>query len=165
MRPVSDRVGRRHALARYYLAIAITATAPRTSTLRVGVGSAVRGAGLPYGYTITVWSTAQTVIAAHGTPPVGFIALFAAGAVTAYWLLRAATSGTIGGVSVLSTGGHAALRGWVIQACAVAGPVGAMALLSRLLPSTLCWPLAGVATVVGYLGVTGLGHALAGDKD
>jgi hypothetical protein len=128
--------------------------------MRAGVGSAVRNAGLPYGYTLTVWSTAQTTIAAHGIPPVGDIALFALGAVTAYWLLRAATAETPRDGDGAPAGGHVALRGWLIQAAAVGVPVGAMAALARVLPEAVCWPLAGLVTVLGYLGVMGLGYAL-----
>jgi hypothetical protein len=140
------------------------ATAPPTPRVRAGVGSALRNAGLPYGYTITVWSTAQATIAAHGTPSVGFIALFALGAITAYWALRVATSGATA-ESDEHPAAPVALHGWLIQATAVGVPVGAMALLAKALPSGLCWPLAGVVTVAGYLGVMGLGLALSPSDD
>ncbi len=54
-----------------------------------------------------------------------------------------------------------ALRGWLVQAAAVATPVAAAAVLAEALPSAVCWPLAGIVTVLGYLGVMGLSHALA----
>jgi hypothetical protein len=144
--------------------IARTVPPPHTLRLRAGVGAAVRHAGLPYGYTLTVWSTAQATIAAHGTPAVGLIALFAVGAVTAYRLLRAATSGVATDEKGPPPGSHPGLRGWLIQAAAVAGPVALMAVAAPLLPVGVCWPLAGIATVLGYIGVMGLGHTLADDE-
>jgi hypothetical protein len=153
--PHADTGRSADASARYHPRIARAATGSRTFSLRGGVASAVRNAGLPYGYTLTVWSTAQTTIAAHGTPPVGDIALFGFGAVTTYWLLRVATAGTPSGDEGTPAGGHVALRGWVLQCIAVGLPVGATALVARVLPQTVCWPLAGIVTVLGYLGVRG----------
>ena len=45
--------------------------------------TALHGAGLPYGYAVTVWSTGAVLIGAHGTPSVGRVFLFAAGAASA----------------------------------------------------------------------------------
>jgi hypothetical protein len=117
----------------------------------------VRRAGLPYGFTITVWSTAQATIASDGPPKVGFIGLFALAAVTAHWLLRA----TMAGDASQERGDSPVATGWLIQVAAVAVPVGTMALAAKVLPSALAWPMAGAVTVVGYLGVMGLGSALA----
>jgi hypothetical protein len=102
-----------------------------------------------------VWSTAQATIAAHGPPPVGFITLFAVSAVTVYWVLRAVTVGA----SPESEASVPGPGGWLVQAAAVAVPVGTMAVTARLLPSGVCWPIAGAVTVLGYLGVMGIGAA------
>jgi hypothetical protein len=48
-----------------------------------------------------------------------------------------------------------------VQAVAIGTPVAAAAVLAHALPSAVCWPLAGLVTVLGYLGVMGLSHALA----
>lgn len=46
--------------------------------------TALHGAGLPYGYAVTVWSTGAALISARGPPSVGHLFLFAAGAAGAY---------------------------------------------------------------------------------
>ncbi len=48
--------------------------------------TARHGAGLPYGYAITVWSTGAVLIDAHGPPSVGRVCLAAAGAASVYGL-------------------------------------------------------------------------------
>jgi hypothetical protein len=150
---------------RYERPIAGLATASRVVAFRGGVGAAARTVGLPYGYTITVWSTAQTTIAAHGTPRVWEIGLFALGAVTAYWAARAWATGAAADRDGTRATAHAPLAGWLVQVAAVATPVAAAAVLGELLPSAVCWPLAGIVTVAGYLGVMGLSHALAARED
>jgi len=146
---------------RYERPISGLATASRAGAFRGGVGAAARTVGLPYGYTITVWSTAQTTIAAHGTPRVWQIALFALGAVTAYWAARAWATGTATDRDGTRSTAHAPLAGWLVQVAAVATPVAMAAVLAEVLPGAVCWPLAGIATVAGYLGVMGLSHAQA----
>ena len=159
--PRSDTGGRRPPAGGYERPIPDSATASRALAFRGGVGAAARTVGLPYGYTITVWSTAQTTIAEHGTPRVWEIALYALGAVTAYWAARAWAAGTATERDGTHATAHPALRGWLVQAAAVATPVAVAAVLAPALPSAVCWPLAGIVTVLGYLGVMGLSHALA----
>jgi hypothetical protein len=52
------------------------------------------------------------------------------------------------------------LRAWTVQALAVALVLAVVAVAGLLLPSGICWPLAGLTTVVGYLGITGAELAL-----
>src|SRR4051812_22150437 len=149
------------ACGRYEPPIPGSPTASRSLAFRGGVGAAARTVGLPYGYTLTVWSTAQTTIAEHGTPRVWEIALYALGAVTAYWVARAWATGTVPERDGTHATAYPALRGGVVQAVAIGTPVAAAAVLAQALPSAVCWPLAGLVTVLGYLGVMGLSHALA----
>ena len=129
--PRSDTGGRRPPAGGYERPIPDSATASRALAFRGGVGAAARTVGLPYGYTITVWSTAQTTIAEHGTPRVWEIALYALGAVTAYWAARAWAAGTATERDGTHATAHPALRGWLVQAAAVATPVAAAAVLAR----------------------------------
>ena len=55
--------------------------------------------------------------------------------------------------------------GLPIQVAAVAVPVGTMAVAAHLLPTWVSWPLAGAVTVIGYLGVMGIGSALGPPAD
>ena len=92
----------------------------------------------------------------------GYIGLFGLAAVTAHWLLRAATAGD---PSPEDDGGVGGPAGLPIQVAAVAVPVGTMAVAAHLLPRVVSWPLAGAVTVVGYLGVMGIGSALGPRAD
>jgi hypothetical protein len=56
-----------------------------------GLRSVLQGVALPYGYTVTVWSSGQELIHVRGVPPVWEVFLFAAGAVSAYATLRGVT--------------------------------------------------------------------------
>ena len=117
-------------------------------------------AGLPYGYTVTMWSSGQVLIHFHGTPSLGLVALFAAGALLGYGLLQLAT-GPPDAASDLQLGASPNwLRGGAIQALAVAATLVTVAMAGWLLPPALSWISGGMATVLGYLGVTGVEYAL-----
>jgi len=59
-------------------------TSVRGSAYLRALETALHGAGLPYGYAITVWSTGAVLIGAHRPPSLGRVYLFAAGAASAY---------------------------------------------------------------------------------
>lgn len=65
--------------------------------------TALHGAGLPYGYAITVWSTGATVTGAQGKPSIASVFLFAAGATGAYGVLRVLTKQAEGDAQNLLT--------------------------------------------------------------
>jgi hypothetical protein len=120
----------------------------------------VRSAGLPYGYTVTMWSSGQVLIHFHGTPNLGLVALFAGGALLGYGILQLATQSP-GEAPELHLGGSPTwLRGGPIQALAVATTLVTVAAAGWLLSPALSWILGGMATVLGYLGVTGIEYAL-----
>ena len=58
------------------------------------------------------------------------------------------------------TGGPSVLRGGAVQAVAVAATLLVVAAAGALLPPALSWIAGGMATVVGYLGVTAVEYAL-----
>jgi hypothetical protein len=132
-------------------------TSRSPSTLyRAGLRSAVQAAGLPYGYTVTMWASGQVLIHFHGTPSLGLIAVFAAGALAGYALLQAAALGSDppDDVALGSSGGW--MRGGAIQTAAVAVSLAAVAAAGAVFPAGAAWALGGMATVLGYLGVVGL---------
>ena len=93
---------------------------------RSGLRLAVVGSGLPYGYTLTTFASGQSVIHVHGSPAVGLLLLFAAGAGAAFGALRATTRGLV--VPVVHLGESPALmRALVVQTVAVGGAVLAAA--------------------------------------
>src|SRR3954466_16033166 len=110
---------------------------------RAGPRSAAPGASLPYGYTVTMWCSGQVLIHFHGTPGLGLVALFAAGALAGYALLQLALApGAEADGQDLGASANWA-RGGCIQVAAVAGTVAAVAAAGALLPPGASWPFGG----------------------
>jgi hypothetical protein len=133
---------------------------PAGHAYRAGLRSAVRAAALPYGFTVTMWSSGQVLIHFHGTPSLGLVALFAAGALLGFGVLRIATAEAGAPPAGNLAGGPSWVRGGGIQALAVAVTLATVAAAGSLLAPALSWAVGGVATVVGYLGVNGVEYAL-----
>jgi hypothetical protein len=133
-----------------------TTTRSPSHLYRAGLRSAVQAAGLPYGYTVTMWSSGQVLIHFHGMPTLPMIAVFAAGALGGYAVLQAVALGDDppDEVALGSSGGW--VRGGALQFAAVAVTLLAVAAAGALLPAAVAWALGGMATVLGYLGVVGL---------
>jgi hypothetical protein len=55
---------------------------------RRALGSVVEAAGIPYGFTLTIWGSAALVAYHRGGPKPGHVALFAAGAVLGFAAVR-----------------------------------------------------------------------------
>ncbi|MFP5363869.1 MAG: hypothetical protein ACLGI5_14185 [Thermoleophilia bacterium] len=122
---------------------------------RAGLDVALHGTGLPYGYTVTIWGTGQLLIDGHGTPSVGLIVLFAAGAAAAYGVLRlAAHDVSASPQRQLSDSPHL-LRAGAFHLAAIGGALGIATLVGEL-SSAIVWPLGGFAATVVYLGVAAL---------
>jgi hypothetical protein len=51
---------------------------------RAALKSAARSSAVPYGYTLTVWSSGAVLMRSHGAPPVADVFLFLAGGVAAF---------------------------------------------------------------------------------
>lgn len=66
----------------------------RNSPFLRAIETSVQGAGLPYGYAITVWSTGSVLVGEHGKASVLATFLFVAGAIVAYGALKVATWNT-----------------------------------------------------------------------
>jgi hypothetical protein len=137
-----------------------TTTRSPSHLYRAGLRSAVQAAGLPYGYTVTMWSSGQVLIHFHGPPSLALVALFAAGALAGYAVLQAAAPQDEPPDDVALGAGRGWIRGGAIQAVAVAVTLAAVAAAGALLPADVAWALGGMATVLGYLGVVGLELAL-----
>ncbi len=121
--------------------------------------TALHGAGLPYGYAITVWSTGAVMIGAHGPPSVGEVFLFAGGAASAYGGLRLLTETTEGEAGTQMTRSSHLVRAGAIHLTAIALAIGAAVLIARI-HSVLAWPLATFAATALYLGVSSVEKAL-----
>jgi hypothetical protein len=54
--------------------------------LPAALGETVTSSAAPYGYTLTVWASGAVLIRSHGTPSVGEVFLFVAGAEIRGWV-------------------------------------------------------------------------------
>ena len=121
--------------------------------------TALHGAGLPYGYSVMLWSTGAVTIGSRGKPSVGAVFLFAAGAATAYGLLRFLSRATEGEADAQLTRSPHLFRAGALHVAAIAAAIGSAALIAKI-PSVVAWPLASLAGTLLYLGVSSLEIAL-----
>ena len=123
------------------------------STYLRALDTALHGAGLPYGYAITVWSTGTTLTGAQGTPALASVFLFAAGAAAAYGSLRLLTKHAEGDAQKLLTRSPHLVRAGFLHVAAIGLAIAAAALIAQI-PSGLTWPLASLAATLVYFGVS-----------
>jgi hypothetical protein len=124
-----------------------------------GLRSVVQTVALPYGYTVTVWSSGQELIHRMGTPRAWEVFLFAAGAVVGFASLRALTRDSSGGAPPQLGSTLHGVRAVLIQIIAIGAAIGSATLIG-LVASTVAWPLGGFAATALYLAVVALEPAL-----
>jgi hypothetical protein len=118
--------------------------------LAIGIESALYGAALPYGYTVTVWSSGQLLVHYRGSPHVGWIGLFALGATAGFGLLKALARTAHEGPPIsLGTDPHL-VRGGAIQVLSIGVAIGAVDLAAHI-RSWVVWPLGGLLATALYL--------------
>jgi len=118
----------------------------------------VRRSAIPYGYTLTVWTSGAAIERAHGTPNVGDTFLFLVGAVAGFAVL-----GLLARVErdpSLEPQRGDLIRTGLIQVIAVGLALGAAALVA-LIRSFAVWPLGGFAATLIYLAVAAFELAVA----
>jgi hypothetical protein len=120
--------------------------------------SAVVGTALPYGYTVTIFSSGQAVTHAHGVPSVPEVLLFSTGAAAAYGFLRWGVRGVSGVARQLGESPRL-VRAGALQLAAILAAILAAALLARL-PEVPAWPAAAFAATLAYLGIVSVELAL-----
>lgn len=108
----------------------------------------LRGSALPYGYTVTVWTSGAMLTRHEGLPSTGQVFLFMLGAIAGYVLLAAAVELGRGVPSDPPKG--ALRRSGMLHFLAIGGALGAAALVS-LLHSGLAWPLGAFVATATYL--------------
>ncbi len=115
--------------------------------------TALHGAGLPYGYAVTVWATGSALVGEHGVPTKAQVFLFAGGATMAYGGLRLLTSETGGEAKKpLSRSPHL-VRAGLVHLAAIGAAITAAMLIAQI-PSSAAWVLATFVATVLYLGVS-----------
>lgn len=122
--------------------------------------AAVKGAALPYGYTVTIWSSGQVLIDRGGKPGVGSVFGVLLGAVAAFGVLRLSTLGADADTDASQlAAAHHAIRTGVIHVATIAATVGSVALIA-LIGSWIMWPLGGFSATALYLGGTSVALAV-----
>ena len=135
----------------------------RDSALLRGIETSVQGAGLPYGYAITVWSTGAALAGGHGFASPGAVFLFAGGAIAAYAALKALAWRTEQEAEKPLGKSPRPVRAGVTHVCAIALAIGA-ALAAARIPGDSSWFLAPFLATLLYLSVSSIEVALVEDE-
>ncbi len=129
---------------------------------RRGLAATAAQVALPYGYTLSIWSSGELVRHYHSPPSVAEIFLFIFGAAAAYAVLRFAggeierdTSG-VGKGHILRAGG--------IHVIAIFGGAGVGAALAHV-STPAAWPLASLGATATYLSVVAVEQAFEVGQD
>lgn len=125
------------------------------------LATVLRGSALPYGYTVTVWTSGIMLVRHRGLPSTAEVFLFMAGAVVAY----AALGGLVRAVRGVpfDPGPGVLRRTGMLHLIAVGGALGAATLVA-LIPSAVAWPLGSFAATATYLGLATLELLISGRR-
>ncbi len=131
----------------------------RESKYLQAIQTALHGAGLPYGYAITVWSTGAALAIEHGMPSPVEIYLVALGAMTAYGGLTFLTWATEGEAQRPLTRSPRRVRAGLFHVGAVGLAITSAALIAKL-SSGIAWLIAPLVATLLYLAVSSVEMAL-----
>ena len=118
-------------------------------TLRAALGTIVTASAAPYGYTISIWSSGAVLMSSHGTPSVGEVFAFLAGALIAFGLMALLAQGALARMESLDHAPDRVLAG-AMHWLAAGAAVGAVALLAEI-DGWPAWPLGSFAATTIYL--------------
>lgn len=123
---------------------------------RQGLAAALTATALPYGYTLTVWSSGEFLRQAQRAPSLADIFLFVVGAAASYGALRLAVGDT--GEQRSGIGRHRILRAGTVHVVAITGAAGVAAGLATV-PAPAAWPLTSFGSTLSYLAIVALEQA------
>lgn len=137
----------------------------RESSYLQAIQTSLHGAGLPYGYAITVWATGSALTGEHGMASVADIFLFAAGAVAAYGGLTFLTWETAGEARDPLTRSPRRVRAGLVHVAAITLAIASAALIAKI-SSGVVWLLAPLVATLLYLAVSSVEVGLVeGERD
>ncbi len=131
----------------------------------IGLGSALHGAGLPYGFTISIFASGQALVHFHGPPRPASLFLFAAGAATAYGVLKLVSRHALVPLGHQLGASPHPVRAGVIHVAAINVAIASAMVAGRLLPAAAAWPSAGLLATLIYLSVVGVEMTLIQQED
>jgi len=124
-----------------------------------GLHSAVDRAGVPYGYTVTIWTSGQVLIISRGTPPTLLLPAFAGGAALGYLSLATLIGRSGDGREPVARGGLRVASDVAMQLAAIMVAIGAVALVGEA-PDGVAWPAGGFVATIVYLCGTAAAFAI-----
>jgi hypothetical protein len=125
---------------------------------RAALATVLGGSALPYGYTVTVWTSGMMLTRERGIPSVGEVFLFMVGAVSAFVLL--AVVGKLIGAAAFEPPPGTLRRVGMIHFVAVGGALGSATLVA-LIHSGVAWPFGAFVATATYLALATLELAVA----
>jgi hypothetical protein len=125
----------------------------RESAYFKALQTALHGAGVPYGYAVTVWGTGAALVGEHDLPQDVDIYLFVAGATAAYGGLRLLTWETGGEAETPLPRSPNLFRAGLVHLVSIGAAITAALLIAQV-GSRAAWILAPLAATVLYLGVS-----------
>ena len=125
------------------------------------LATVLRGSALPYGYTITVWTSGMMLTHERGLPSVGEVFLFMVGAFAGFALPGLIVRLT-GAVPFEPSYGVLRRTG-MIQLLAVSGALGGATLVA-LIRSGIAWPLGAFVATAAYLALATFELTLLGSR-
>lgn len=117
----------------------------------------VRSSAIPYGYTVTIWTSGAAIESSHGTPTVADAFLFVLGAMAGFAVLSLVTQ--VERDPPLQPHRGDLIRTGLIQVVAVGLALGAVALVA-LIHSLAVWPVGAFVATLVYLAGAGVELAL-----
>jgi hypothetical protein len=120
-----------------------------------GIQKALFAMALPYGFALVVWGSGSILTRSRGTPHVGDVFLGALGAIVAYGALQFLGRRADRPADEDLGSADSPILGGAGHVLAIAGALGAAALLAEI-SSWLAWPLAFLGATSVYLVVSGI---------
>ena len=122
---------------------------PARGVLAASLGTVVAASAVPYGYTVSIWSSGAVLMHRLGTPNVLDVFLFVVGALIGFVALGLLAHGSLSRAELPAPGServHVGMLHWF----AVGAAVGTVALLAEI-PGRAAWGLGSFAATSLYM--------------
>jgi hypothetical protein len=134
-------------------------TSRRASSTGIALGTMVSASAAPYGYTVSLWSTGALITHYRGSPGVGQVFLFAAGALLAFSVVGLGVRPILRAQGPMEDGHERVLVG-ALHWFSVGAAAGTAALIGHV-NSGVDWILASFAATALYLLISSVQLAFA----